>query len=80
MKFNFKSAAGCIWHHSKILCKGFVRMIHGTAVAGLFGMAAYGLIMIPTEGGYIAVCVATICIAVTSMYSLGCKKKKGAKR
>ena len=85
MKFDFKSAAGSIWHHTKILCNGFVRMIHGTAIAGLFGMAGYGLIMIPTEGGYIAVCefigsMATICVAVTCMYSLGCKKKKGAKR
>ena len=85
MEFNFKSAVGCIWHHSKILCKGFVRMMYGAATAGLFAMAAYGLIMIPSEGGYIAVCefigsIATICVAMTCMYSLGCRKKKGAKR
>ena len=85
MKFDFKSATGCIWHHGKILCKGFVRMIHGTATAGLFGLAAYGLFMIPSEGGYIAVCdfifsATTMCVAVATMYSLGCKKKKGAKK
>lgn len=85
MNFNFKSAVGRIWYHGKILFNGFVRMIHGTAIAGLFAMAAYGLLMIPTEGGYIAVCefigsIATISVAVTCMYSLGCRKKKGAKR
>lgn len=85
MKFDFKSATRCIWHHSKILCRGFVRMMHGTAIAGLFALATYGLIMIPTEGGYMAVCdfigsVATTCVAVTCMYSLGCGKKRGAKR
>lgn len=81
MKFNFKSATGCIWHHSKILFNGFVRMVSGTATAGLFALAGYGLVMIPSEGGYIAVCdfivaIATICIAVTCMYSLGCTKKR----
>ena len=81
MEFKFKRVTGCIWHHTKILCKGFVRMIHGAAVAGLFAIAAYGLFMIPSEGGYIAVCefiasVATICVAMTSMYSLGGKRRK----
>ena len=81
MKFSFKSATGCIWHHGKILWKGFVRMMYGTVTAGLFAMAAYGLMMIPSEGGYIAVCefiasVATICVAMSSMYSLGGKRRK----
>ena len=85
MRFDFKSATECIWYHSKILCKGFARMVYGAATAGLFAMAAYGFIMIPTEGGYIAVCdfigsTATTCVAIACMYSLGCRKKKGAKR
>ena len=85
MKFNLKNAARSIAYHGKILCKGFVRMMYGTATAGLFAMAGYGLYMIPSEGGYIAVCefigsVATITVAVSCMYSLGCRRKKGAKK
>ena len=81
MKFNFKKATECVWHHGKILCKGFVRMMFGAATAGLFALAAYGLMMIPSEGGYMAVCefiasVATICVAMTSMYALGGKRRK----
>lgn len=83
MNKNFKNAIGCIIRHGKILWRGFVRMLYGAATAGLIALAVYGFIMIPMEGGYIAVCeflgsTATVCVAMTSMYSLGCgKKKKG---
>lgn len=85
MKGNSKNASGCIRYHGKILFQGAVRMVHGTAIAGLMALAIYGFVMIPSEGGYIAVCdfigsIATIAVALNCMYSLGSNKKKGAKK
>lgn len=64
----------------KILWRGFVRMIVGTAVAGTMVLAIYGYAMIPTEGGYVAVCeflIATMlmAIALMCMYAMGGKVK-----
>ena len=82
---DFKSAARAVWHHSKILFTGFYRMLFGTVIAGLIALAVYGFIMIPSGDGYVAVCefigsIATVCIALTGMYAMGCSKKKGAKK
>lgn len=66
--------------------KGFVRSIWGTMVTGSIGLAVYGYMAIPTEGGYTAVAefiVATVFlgIALGCMYLMGgTEKKKGAKK
>ena len=82
---DFKSATKVMARHGLILWKGFTRMLYGAATAGLFGLAAYGFVMIPSEGGYTAVfdfvgAIATCCVAMVSMYHQGCAKKKGAKK
>lgn len=82
---DFKSMAGAIGHHGKILAKGFARMVYGAATAGLIAMAVYGIVMIPTEGGWAAVCdfivsTATMVVALSCMYAQGAGKKKGAKK
>lgn len=79
---DFRKAARIIGYHGKILLKGFVKVLYGTAVSGLIGLAVYGFAMIPSEGGYTAVldfvgAVATLCVAFGGMYSIGCRKKKG---
>lgn len=84
-KFDVRDFFESVAHHAGIFLKGFVRTLYGVAVAGLVGLAVYGFVMVPTEGGYIAVCdfivsVGTMAIAVMSMYSLGANKKRGAKR
>lgn len=81
---EFKSVARVIGWHFGVLVKGFVRMLFGTATAGLIGFAVWGFTMIPMEGGYSAVCdfmvaVATLLLAVYGMYVMGATKK-GAKR
>lgn len=78
-----KIAAKAIFFHGKILWRGLKRMVYGAATAGLYGMAIYGFVMIPREGGYLAVCdfigaIATMCVALCCMYHQGCgKKRKG---
>lgn len=83
------SSQGCrktfatIRHHSKILLRGLARTVYGTAVAGLVGLSVYGFMMIPSEGGYTAVCefvVASLTfgMACGAMYAFGgCRKKHG---
>ena len=71
-------------YHVKVLVRGFGRVVYGTAVAGLFGLAAYGFLMIPEEGGYIAVCefilaMATLVVALNGMYACGARHKKNGR-
>lgn len=82
---EFKSAAGIIWHHTKILMRGFKRVLCGTATAGLIGLAVYGFVMIPGEGGYIAVCdflasSVTLGMAMLCAYQQGCNRKRGNRK
>lgn len=75
------SASKKIGYHGKILFRGFTRMLYGALTAGAFAMAAYGFSMIPSEGGYIAVCdfigaIATMGVAFTCMYHQGGGKRK----
>lgn len=81
MNMNIKSASKAIIRHGKILFRGFTRMLYGTLTAGAFAMAIYGFSMIPSEGGYIAVCdfigaIATMGVAFTCMYHQGGGKRK----
>ena len=84
-KFDVREFFECLGYHAGIFLKGCLRTVYGVAVAGLIGLAVYGFVMIPTEGGYIAVCdfvaaVASLVVALSAMYCLGTNKKKGAKR
>jgi hypothetical protein len=74
---KFKSIA-------RMMGKGFVRSIWGTAVSVSIGLSVYGYSLIPTEGGYVAVAefmAATIflCIALGCMYIMGGTEKKVAR-
>lgn len=80
---SFQKAIGRIVYHCKILLRGLARTVYGTAVAGLVGLSVYGFMMIPTEGGYTAVCefvVASLTfgMACGAMYAFGgCRRKQG---
>lgn len=81
---NFKSIIKAAGYHGQILCKGLARTLYGASIAGLMGLSAYGFVMVPTEGGYMAVCdfigaIATVVIALAGMYAMG-GNKKGAKK
>lgn len=83
MQLSFKKTMGRMIHHGKILLRGLAKTVYGTAVAGLVGLSVYGFVMIPSEGGYTAVCefvVAslTMGMACGAMYAFGgCRKKHG---
>ena len=67
---------------AKILCKGFIRTLSGTAISATIAMSVCGYVSIPSESGYIAVCdfivaTATLCVAIGCMYAIGGKKRKG---
>lgn len=82
---KFKRLAKTVWFHTKVLLKGLKRVVFGASTAGLIAFAVYGFCMIPSEGGYAAVCdfitaIATMVVAMASMYAIGAGYKKGAKR
>ena len=69
--------------HAKIAWRGFYRTLYGAAVAGLLAMAVYGFVSVTIETGWTAVCdfvasCATLIVALSNMYLMGCNKK-GAK-
>lgn len=79
---KFGNGIGRVVYHSKILLRGLAKTLYGTVVTGLVALAVYGFVMIPTEGGYTAVCefvVAslTLGMAVGAMYAFGgrCRKQ-----
>lgn len=82
---KFKSLAKTILFHTKVLFKGFKRVVFGASTAGLIAFAVYGFYVIPSEGGWSAVCdfvtaIATMVVAMVSMYAIGAGYKRGAKR
>ena len=82
---NFKIVAKTAWFHTKVLLKGLKRVLFGASTAGLIAFAVYGFYMIPSEGGYAAVCdfvtaIATMFVAMLGVYTMGAGYKKGAKR
>ena len=82
---DFEKAMKVAEFYSKVVLKGFVRMIVGAAVAGLFAMAIYGFVMIDKESGWTAVCdfiaaTATTFCAMSGMIVMGGGMKKVAKR
>ena len=80
---KFKSIIKGIRYHGKILLRGLVKMTAGAVTAGLIVLAIYGYCLVPTEGGYMAVCdfvaaTAGAVMALCSMYAQG--MKRGAKK
>lgn len=78
---ELKKTVGVVVHHGKILLRGLVKTLYGTAVSGLAGLAVYGFVMIPSEGGYAAVCefmvaALTLGMAMGAMYAFGGRKQK----
>ena len=70
--------------HAKVAWRGFCRTVYGALVAGLIAMAVYGFVSVTTETGWTAVCdfiasCATLIVAISNMYLIGCKKKGCAK-
>lgn len=81
---DIRNAVHEIAYHVKVLVRGFGRVVYGTAVAGLLGLAVYGFLMIPDEGGYVAVCefiaaMATLVVALNGMYACGARRKKNGR-
>ncbi len=78
---NIREAIAGAVRHGKILLRGLAKTLYGTMVAGLVGLSVYGFVMIPSEGGYTAVCefvVASITLgmAVGAMYAFGGRRRK----
>lgn len=85
MMNDFEKVMNIAKFYSKVLVKGFVRMVFGAAVAGLFALAVYGFVMVDKESGWTAVCdfiaaIATFACALSGMIVMGGGLKKGAKR
>lgn len=81
---NVKRFMKNVRFHGLVLLKGMMRMLFGTATAGLLALAIYGFVMVGTEDGYMAVgdflvSMATVAVVGICMYAMGCGKK-GAKK
>ena len=69
--------------HTKIIVRGLLRMIYGTSVAGLIGLAVFGFSCITKETGWAAVSgffisCATLVVAALNIYIMG-RPRKAAK-
>ena len=85
MKTSFKRISRTIGHHFRILTKGCIKVLWGTTTAVMIAVAVYGYKIVPTEGGYAAVCdflvaTLTMVVALACMYLIGGNCKKGAKK
>ena len=81
---NVKKFMRTVRFHGRVVLKGMMIMLFGTATAGLMGLSIYGFIMVGAEGGYMAVgeflvAMATMVLSGSCMYAMGCGKK-GAKK
>ena len=81
---QIKMAFAKVKFHLRIMWRGFCRTLYGAAVAGLIAMAIYGFVSVTTETGWTAVCdfiasCATLTVALSNMYFIGCRKKGGTK-
>lgn len=76
----FRTISAC----AKVFVRGAIRTAYGAATAGLIGLAVYGILAIPGEQGWTAVCdfvatAATIGLALVSIYWQGMNKKRGVR-
>lgn len=81
MQLSIKKTMGRLIYHSKILLRGLAKTLYGTMVAGLVALSIYGFAMIPSEGGYTAVCefvVASLTLGMSccAMYAFGGRHRK----
>ena len=77
---QIKKAWKTVKFHAKIAWRGFFRTLYGSVVAGLIALAIYGFVSVTTETGWTAVCdfiasCATLVVALSNMYFMGCRKK-----
>lgn len=82
---NFKIALRGAWFHGRVLAKGLVKALCGAAASGLGWLGVHGYAMIPTEGGYTAVCdfiasTAMVIVAILGMYLMGGRCRKPGKK
>lgn len=68
--------------HTRIVIRGLLRTLYGTAVAGLIALAIYGFFSVTNESGWVAVwdfvaSCATLVVALSNMYLIGGCKKGG---
>ena len=78
---RFCKATTPIKQYIKILLRGFLKTMYGTLTTAFFAGAVYVFTLIPSEGGYTAVCafmVATMMLvmACRAMYAFGCRRGK----
>ena len=78
---RFCKATTPIKQYMKILLRGFLKTMYGTLTTAFFAGAVYVFTLIPSEGGYTAVCafmVATMMLAMAcrAMYAFGCRRGK----
>lgn len=78
---RFSKATTPIKQHMKILLRGFLKTMYGTLTTAFFAGAVYIFTLIPSEGGYTAVCafmVATLMLvmACRAVYAFGCCRGK----
>lgn len=61
-----------IIYQAKVILRGLIRMVWGTATAVVLGLAVYGFGAIPKEGGYVAVAdfIMAVCCLVLAFVSL----------
>lgn len=78
---SFSKPTPPIKQHMKVLMRGFLKTMYGTLVTAFFAGAVYVFTLIPSEGGYTAVCafmVATLMLlmACRAMYAFGHRRGK----
>ena len=78
---SFSRTTTPIKQYMKVLFRGFLKTMYGTLTTAFFAGAVYVFTLIPSEGGYTAVCafmVATMMLvmACRAMYAFGCRRGK----
>ena len=78
---RFSKPTTPIKQYMKTLMRGFLKTMYGTLTTAFFAGAVYVFTLIPSEGGYTAVCAFMVAIlmlvlACRAMYAFGCRKGK----
>ena len=85
MKIDSKKISRAVVFHTRILLKGFVKILCGAFITAVIAVGVYGFISVPGEDGYAAVCdflisAALVLVALCGMYLMGGRGKKVAKK
>lgn len=78
---RFSKPTTPIKQYMKTLMRGFLKTMYGTLTTAFFAEAVYVFTLIPSEGGYTAVCAFMVAIlmlvlACRAMYAFGCRRGK----